>query len=627
MNIAVFYVIIFVFISIDSVSQTFSIQQLCDTPTSEIFGARSFNNEIYVVTYEGDSTAETNNKKNFTEISILNNCGLQVAELYSAKHKTNVPISSLKNDGPLSGNEDGNLLFFSNNSDSKLNFEMGIFYLKKSDSGWSESHPFPLNSYKYSCIHPFYDDVTQKLYFSSNMPEEGNKYSIYSIPFDGVNFGEHHLEVNISSEFNDLFPSLYNGKIYFTSDRTGGNGGMDIYEYSNDSTRLMPYPINSEYDDLAYFPLNEFSAFLSSNRKDLGFKDQTYFIRIKSSNTEQEILSNLESAASLSNYSEVVHSQLNFFKELSEESNELSLNRIEKTIFSSTSEVINNISELEADINESNAAITNNWNSFSEELESLLFNEDLSDLKAKISLEEELRMLVYQLNQSPSLDEKKHILDNLITKLKNYDPELADKLIPRLNEIIATYEMRNDKLASLDVETQSLKELIIVSLRQEALIENMSLEEYAEKNSAKLTRLNISPIELYEQPIGIETLKQIISKSETITFLFGFDSYSVNNNYKETLLDFINLTLLLDGIEIQLEGHTDNTGSAQYNLLLSEKRALSIKKQFIKNGLSVDIFKIRFFGINQPKFDNSTREGRRKNRRVEIKLVLASAID
>jgi len=69
---------------------------------------------------------------------------------------------------------------------------------------------------------------------------------------------------------------------------------------------------------------------------------------------------------------------------------------------------------------------------------------------------------------------------------------------------------------------------------------------------------------------------------------------------------------------VQITGYTDNTGAAHYNQKLSEQRAATVKDFLVKNG--VDPSKITILGKGQssPIADNATKEGRAKNRRVEV---------
>ena len=70
-----------------------------------------------------------------------------------------------------------------------------------------------------------------------------------------------------------------------------------------------------------------------------------------------------------------------------------------------------------------------------------------------------------------------------------------------------------------------------------------------------------------------------------------------------------------------VEGHTDSTGSEDYNLQLSEKRAMAIQNELISQNVDPARIQIIGFGEAKPIADNSTESGRQLNRRVEVVIV------
>jgi len=74
-------------------------------------------------------------------------------------------------------------------------------------------------------------------------------------------------------------------------------------------------------------------------------------------------------------------------------------------------------------------------------------------------------------------------------------------------------------------------------------------------------------------------------------------------------------------IRVEIDGHTDNVGSAEYNLKLSEERAKSVARYLIKQGVDPSRIMYKGFGFSQPVATNETEEGRAQNRRVEFKII------
>lgn len=74
-------------------------------------------------------------------------------------------------------------------------------------------------------------------------------------------------------------------------------------------------------------------------------------------------------------------------------------------------------------------------------------------------------------------------------------------------------------------------------------------------------------------------------------------------------------------IEIRIEGHTDNRGRTRYNLKLSQRRAAAVLKYLANAGVSRERMRSEGYGKERPIEDNTTKEGRAANRRVEIHIT------
>lgn len=99
--------------------------------------------------------------------------------------------------------------------------------------------------------------------------------------------------------------------------------------------------------------------------------------------------------------------------------------------------------------------------------------------------------------------------------------------------------------------------------------------------------------------------------------LFDFDSAALKADAASTLDAAIADLAGVDGT-INVIGHTDSTGSDAYNQGLSERRAQSVANYMTANGVSAEQISVSGKGESEPVGDNSTREGRAENRRVDI---------
>ncbi|WP_206483156.1 OmpA family protein [Thalassotalea sp. G2M2-11] len=102
---------------------------------------------------------------------------------------------------------------------------------------------------------------------------------------------------------------------------------------------------------------------------------------------------------------------------------------------------------------------------------------------------------------------------------------------------------------------------------------------------------------------------------------FATDQSYISAGFHQTLNDVASVLLKFDKTLLSIEGHTDNTGSEQYNQTLSTKRAQSVKQYLISKSIQDTRLKISGFGESRPIVDNSTERNRALNRRVEIQII------
>jgi OmpA-OmpF porin, OOP family len=89
---------------------------------------------------------------------------------------------------------------------------------------------------------------------------------------------------------------------------------------------------------------------------------------------------------------------------------------------------------------------------------------------------------------------------------------------------------------------------------------------------------------------------------------------------KEVLDELAGTLKAVSTRRIDIIGHTDNVGAAVRNLALSRARADSVKIYLVAKGITPEIMTVSGMGADQPLMDNTTDEGRRRNRRIEFRL-------
>jgi outer membrane protein OmpA-like peptidoglycan-associated protein len=100
--------------------------------------------------------------------------------------------------------------------------------------------------------------------------------------------------------------------------------------------------------------------------------------------------------------------------------------------------------------------------------------------------------------------------------------------------------------------------------------------------------------------------------------LFDTGKYDLRPPTREALARLSGIALAHPGLRFEVEGHTDSVGSDELNQVLSQQRADTVRDYLIQQGLPAQGVTARGFGKTVPVADNSTAEGRQKNRRVEL---------
>ena len=119
----------------------------------------------------------------------------------------------------------------------------------------------------------------------------------------------------------------------------------------------------------------------------------------------------------------------------------------------------------------------------------------------------------------------------------------------------------------------------------------------------------------------VERVGEGITVEFSNSVLYAFNSADLNAGSNNTLDDLIKVLNKYPDTDIEVQGHTDSTGTHEYNQGLSERRASSVDSYLKSHGISSSRITTKGFGETAPKYSNSTAEGRAQNRRAEFLIT------
>lgn len=176
-------------------------------------------------------------------------------------------LTTEMNDGPATFTDHGDVICFTRNQTraKKLgnvkakNDHLGLFFSRREKGDWSEPIPFEHNSSAYSIMHAAYSADGRTLILASDMPGGSGGTDLYRCDLvDGRWSTPKNLGPGVNSPSNELFPFLQaGGRLYFSSNREGGLGGLDLYAAEAQQETwgnpvALAEPFNSPGNDLGY---------------------------------------------------------------------------------------------------------------------------------------------------------------------------------------------------------------------------------------------------------------------------------------------------------------------------------------------------------------------------------------
>jgi len=126
--------------------------------------------------------------------------------------------------------------------------------------------------------------------------------------------------------------------------------------------------------------------------------------------------------------------------------------------------------------------------------------------------------------------------------------------------------------------------------------------------------------ELMKQDVTASDMFETLNRDGHIALYINFDTGKsiIRDESKPIIEQIVQMLKSNPDLKLSVEGHTDNVGNPASNKILSEERAKSVVSAIVSQGISPDRLTASGYGQDKPIADNSTEEGRAKNRRVEL---------
>jgi outer membrane protein OmpA-like peptidoglycan-associated protein/Tol biopolymer transport system component len=413
-----------------------------------------------------------------------------------------------------------------------------------------------------------------------------NGGDIFSSKFDGVSWTKPEgLGKNVNTKGAEKSVSMTaDGKIiYFTSDREGGMGGLDIYMSKKDKKGKwgeainLGKPINTEYEDDAPFihPDGKTLYFSSEGHAGMGMFDI-----YKTSLLDNGTWSQPENMG-------------------------YPINTADDDIYfvlSADNRHGYYASEREGGLGDADIYLISMPKP---EVLAEVTSKDVTIASNTETGRKKMTMVAKVESFNPITILKGTVRDALTKEVLEADLEVVDN---EKNEVISELKTNKATGAYL-VVLPSGKNYGIRVVKQDYLFHSENFDIPQSTNYQEI----VKDVDLKKVKIGTKIVLRNI--------FFDFDKASLRPESSLELERLYQLLVDIPTLKIEVSGHTDNKGSAEYNKELSGKRAQSVVDYLIQKGIKEDRLKSAGYGFERPMATNDTDQGRQLNRRTEFEII------
>jgi outer membrane protein OmpA-like peptidoglycan-associated protein len=499
-------------------------------------------------------------------------------------------------EGPICITEDKKYIYFTRNdytgggSNKKLGFSddrivnLKIYRADYSNNIISNEIELPFNNSEYSCGHPAFDNKTQRLYFVSDMPGGFGETDIWYVDIKDNQYSTPiNLGTKINTEGKEMFPSIENDILYFSSNGHPGLGGLDIFKIGlknleKDKIINLCHPVNTSFDDFSVLMQNNGKiGFISSNRPDSKGLDDIFLLVYNIYELEVQVVNK------------------------------------------ATGEPI------------ANAQIT-------QFLDSKLISENISDKNGTTTMEVRgTSTFLFLADASNFLPSSKSITIEPSKKSNKVFLKIELDSIPAKIIVIDEFTKQPISNANVNISNTCNTQKHAAQTNTDGVVyenikENCNLNisanaigYFPNSKAVMITKPNDTLdiiIELRSVNADIIVLKNIY---------YDFDKSDIREDAIGDLKYLYAFLKSNPSAIVELSSHTDARGDNKYNLILSQKRADAAKAWLVNKGINPQNIKAVGFGESKP-VNNCindvacTEEEHQYNRRTEFRVLNAGAV-
>lgn len=157
-----------------------------------------------------------------------------------------------------------------------------------------------------------------------------------------------------------------------------------------------------------------------------------------------------------------------------------------------------------------------------------------------------------------------------------------------------------------------------------AKVDYDKIEDIVKKYQVKPTEVDYNRIEdivKKYRSISTYTAPKIPENWVLVGINFDFNKATIKPESLPVLNNAVEILLKNPDVKVEIQGHTDNIGSEQYNQKLSLERAIAVKNFFVAKGVASNRLTTVGYGKTKPIADNNSEQGRSLNRRIELKVI------